>query len=75
MADRRHILKPCEEAGEATAENGVVILDGPDGVAVTMTADAADRTADSLHAAARQARSAPAGAGSARGGKDAAWDE
>lgn len=51
-------LQPREDSGKATAEDGVVILDGPDGVAVTMTADAAERTADSLHAAARQARQA-----------------
>lgn len=56
MTDRNHALKPREDAGRATAEDGVVILDGPDGVAVTMTADAAARTADSLHEAARQAR-------------------
>ncbi len=34
----------------------MVILDGPDGVAVTMTADAAALTAERLHAAALQAR-------------------
>ena len=57
MTDRNNALKPREDAGRASAEDGVVILDGPDGVAVTMTADAAARTADSLHEAARQARS------------------
>ena len=56
MADERRFLKPCEDAGQASAENGVVILDGPDGVAVTMTAEAAEQTAESLRAAARQAR-------------------
>lgn len=56
MADRRTMLEPRTDAGRATAENGVVLLDGPDGVAVTMTADAAARTADSLLEAARQAR-------------------
>ncbi|RZI97555.1 MAG: hypothetical protein EOP78_00565 [Variovorax sp.] len=54
--DRNTARKPREDAGRATAENGVVILDGPDGVAVTMTPDAATRTAESLHAAARVAR-------------------
>lgn len=49
-------LRPREDAGVATAIDGVVVLDGPDGVAVTMTADAAARTADSLHAAANEAR-------------------
>lgn len=43
-------------AGLASAEAGVVILDGPDGVAVTLTPDAAEKTAQSLQAAARQAR-------------------
>lgn len=56
MADERRFLKPCEDAGQACAENGVVILDGPDGVAITMTAEAAEQTADSLRAAAQQAR-------------------
>jgi hypothetical protein len=56
MSDRRTIPGPREDAGHATAEDGVVILDGPDGVAVTMTADAAALTAERLHAAALQAR-------------------
>ena len=56
MTDRHTALKPREDAGKATADSGVVILEGPDGVAVTMTPDAASRTADSLHEAARQAR-------------------
>ncbi|MGC3986364.1 MAG: hypothetical protein QM777_17495 [Pseudorhodoferax sp.] len=56
MADERQLLKPCEEPGQACAENGLVILEGPEGVAVTMTAEAAEQTADSLRAAARQAR-------------------
>lgn len=47
---------PREDAGRASAEDGVVMLDGPDGVAVTMTADAAVQTADSLLAAAEMAR-------------------
>jgi hypothetical protein len=52
-------LKPREDAGQASAESGVVILDGPDGVAVTMTADAAVLTAASLEAAAELARAQP----------------
>ena len=47
---------PEQKAGQAVAEQGNVLLDGPDGVAVTMTPDAADGTADSLHAAASKAR-------------------
>lgn len=56
MDSSNSALKPREDAGVATAVDGVVVLDGPDGVAVTMTADAAARTADSLHAAAHEAR-------------------
>lgn len=48
--------KPREDAGNASAEDGLVILDGPDGVAVTMTPDAAALTAKSLEAAAELAR-------------------
>ena len=39
-------------AGEASSEEDVVFLDGPDGVAVTMTPEAARGTAESLKAAA-----------------------
>jgi hypothetical protein len=39
--------------GIANAEQGLVILDGPDGVAVTLTAEAAEETAASLSAAAQ----------------------
>lgn len=48
--------KPHENAGIASAENGFVVLDGPDGVAVTMTADAAEATGTSLLQAAEEAR-------------------
>ena len=41
--------------GTASAESGVVILDGPDGVAVTLTVEAAEATGRSLIAAAEQA--------------------
>ena len=51
----RTILRPCESPGTASAEEGVVLLDGPDGVAVAMTAEAAMRTAESLLAAAARA--------------------
>ena len=46
---------PETEAGIATAEDGVVLLDGPDGVALTMTAAAARSTGESLIEAARRA--------------------
>ena len=42
-------------------QDGVVLLDGPGGVAVTMTPEAAELTADSLHAAASQARQSNGG--------------
>jgi hypothetical protein len=47
--------KPRADAGHASAEDGLVILDGPDGVAVTMTPEAAALTAKSLEAAAELA--------------------
>ena len=56
MNERRAILKPCDDAGKASVEEGYVLLDGPDGVAVAMTPAAAARTAESLLAAAEQAR-------------------
>lgn len=52
---------PETEAGVATAEDGVVLLDGPDGVAVTMTAAAARSTGESLVEAARRAEEQLAG--------------
>jgi hypothetical protein len=44
------------QPGIATMEDGVVILDGPDGVAVTMTADAAAITGRNLIRAAEDAK-------------------
>ncbi len=46
---------PLTEPGTASAEAGQVILDGPDGIAVTMTPDAATRTGHSLIDAAEKA--------------------
>ncbi|ODP39472.1 hypothetical protein [Sphingomonas turrisvirgatae] len=45
-----------QQAGIASAEVGVVLLDGPDGVAIAMTPDAAEATGHSLIAAADEAR-------------------
>lgn len=59
MNDSRGALTPREDPGRATAVNGLVILDGPDGIAVTMTAEAAAATAASLHEAAIEARRNP----------------
>jgi len=42
--------------GRAVAEAGKVLLDGPDGIAVTLTPDAADMTGQELIRAAAQAR-------------------
>jgi hypothetical protein len=48
--------KILADAGKATAEDGVVFLDGPDGVAVSLTPDAAEETGRELIDAAAQAR-------------------
>ncbi len=60
------MIRPHTEevlAGTAAAEQGVVMLDGPDGVAVTMTPEAAEQTADSLRRAADEARAQSIGPG------------
>ncbi len=44
------------EASEVSAEEGDVIVEGPDGVAITLTPDAAEETARRLTDAAAQAR-------------------
>jgi hypothetical protein len=46
---------PQTKAGVAAAEDGQVILDGPNGVAVAMTPEAAQETARSLLSAAEEA--------------------
>ena len=52
MSERAASVKPCEVPGSASVEGGLVVLDGPDGVAVTMTGEAAKLTGNSLLAAA-----------------------
>lgn len=47
---------PADQPGVATAEQGVVLLDGPHGMAIAMTPDAATITGYSLIAAAEEAR-------------------
>ena len=48
MDDKLH-----DEASTVTAEKGQVLVDGPDGIAVSLTPDAAAETSDRLlHAAA-----------------------
>jgi len=52
--------KPYDEASEVTAEDGQVMIDGPDGVAVSLTPEAAidtsERLADKAAEAAGQRR-------------------
>ena len=55
MAHQPPTHEPERVGGVATAEQGIVLLDGPDGVAVTMTPEAAESTARSLLAAAEEA--------------------
>jgi hypothetical protein len=45
-----------DEATEVTAKDGQVILDGPDGVDVKVTPEAAEQTADNLIEGAVMAR-------------------
>jgi hypothetical protein len=45
-----------KEPSQVVAEDGQVIVDGPDGVAVTLTPDAAEETARRLLEAVDQAR-------------------
>ncbi|RYE69796.1 MAG: hypothetical protein EOP17_02545 [Rhizobiaceae bacterium] len=55
MTSQTAVPQVQTEPGEASAEDGFVILDGPGGVAVTMTVDAATGTGNSLLAAAQVA--------------------
>lgn len=48
-------IKYETSSGKAAAEAGLVLLDGPDGVAVAMTPEAARETAAELMAAAEAA--------------------
>jgi len=49
--------EPFKTAGAASAEEGNVVLDGPDGIAIAMTPEAALATGQSLIEAAGKARS------------------
>jgi hypothetical protein len=55
MQERKATIEPESEPGIATAEQGLVLLDGPNGVAVSMTPDCAEATGRSLIAAAQEA--------------------
>lgn len=48
--------QPEKNPAEATAEQGEVLIDGPDGLALSLTPEAARRTASSIHAAACEAQ-------------------
>jgi hypothetical protein len=48
--------QPEKTPAEATAEQGEVMIDGPDGLALSLTPDAARRTALSIDAAACEAQ-------------------
>lgn len=43
-----NVTRPLEKPGKATAEAGLVLLEGPDGVALTLTPQAARETGESL---------------------------
>ena len=45
-----------DEASEVDAENGIVIVKGPDAVDVRMTPDAAEETSERLNTGAMKAR-------------------
>lgn len=44
--------QPEKTPAEATAEQGEVLIDGPDGLALSLTPDAARQTAHAIHVAA-----------------------
>jgi len=48
--------KVYDQPSDVTAEKGVVLVDGPDGVAVAITPDAAEKTSDRLLEGALTAR-------------------
>ncbi|MCT8000729.1 hypothetical protein NZL82_02430 [Sphingomonas sanguinis] len=52
MTETSDMSNVHEDAGLATAECGIVMLDGPNGVAVSMTPTAARATGEGLVAAA-----------------------
>lgn len=56
MDDMHPNAGPFAVGGQAVAEEGLVFLDGPDGIAIAMTPDAAAETGRSLVAAAEEAR-------------------
>ena len=61
--------EPFATPGIASAEEGQVLLDGPEGIAIAMTAEAAHATGESLIEAAEKARAQRA-ARNSRGPED-----
>ena len=55
MADRPDRHTPSDRPVAATAENGFVLLDGPQGAVASLTAEAAAATSENLRRAASQA--------------------
>lgn len=52
MSDPEDPLKPSPRPGTAIAEQGAVLLDGPRGVIMALTPEAAEQTSKNLHRAA-----------------------
>jgi hypothetical protein len=53
--DDTNLSQPFDEAGEVTVEAGIVLVDGPDGVAISLTPQAALLFGERLIAAAQAA--------------------
>ena len=58
MSPERDGASPFADASDVSVEAGAVIVDGPDGVAVAFTPDAAEETGRRLMDAAARARNA-----------------
>jgi hypothetical protein len=50
------LIQPFDEAGEVSVQDGVVLVDGPDGVAIALTPRAARTFGERLIAAASDAQ-------------------
>jgi hypothetical protein len=48
--------EPFDEAGEVSVEEGIILIDGPDGVAIALTPGAARTFGERLIAAAEEAQ-------------------
>lgn len=55
MPDRENRRTPSARPAVATAEGGVVLLDGPQGAVIALTAEAAAATSENLRQAVTQA--------------------